>query len=131
MSAIRADNFGNRAGTSSITADAMLQGTAKAWWNFNSTGAVAMRDSFNIASLTDNGVGAVQVNFTAAMSNANFRGSQHAASNTPGNSSGTGTIFNQTVSLFYQAQYYVSNFTGAGLTGDYPNVVGDVLGDPA
>lgn len=31
--------------------------TAKAWMNFNGTGTVAIRDSYNCTSLTDNGTG--------------------------------------------------------------------------
>ena len=43
-----------------------------AWVNFNGTGTVAIRDSFNVSSITDIGVGSYDVNFTVAMSNANY-----------------------------------------------------------
>lgn len=129
MSTARFNTLTDAAGGNSMPVADINQGRAKAWWNFNSTGTVATRDSFNVASLTDNGVGAVQVNFTSPMSNANFRGSQNAAPATSGSVSGFGTQFNQTVSLFYQAQYFVSNTGGAGTPSDYPIVVGDVLGD--
>lgn len=49
-----------------------LSGSAKAWVNFNGTGTVAIRDSFNVASITDNGAGDYTVNYTTAMSNANY-----------------------------------------------------------
>ena len=45
---------------------------SKAWVNFNGTGVVAIRDSFNVSSITDNGVGNYTVNFTNAMANANY-----------------------------------------------------------
>jgi hypothetical protein len=45
---------------------------AKAWVNFNGTGTVAIRASFNVTSITDNGTGTYTVNFTTAMSDANF-----------------------------------------------------------
>jgi len=45
---------------------------AKAWVNFDGTGVVAIRDSFNVSSITDNGVGDYTVNFTNAMSNADY-----------------------------------------------------------
>ena len=35
----------------------LQQGLAKAWMNLNSTGTVAIRDSFNISSVTDHLVG--------------------------------------------------------------------------
>lgn len=50
----------------------VIEGLAKAWVNFNGTGTIAARDSFNQASLTDNGTGDYTVNFTASLANANF-----------------------------------------------------------
>lgn len=44
----------------------------RAWVNFNGTGAVAIRASFNVSSITDNGVGDYTVNFSTAMSDANY-----------------------------------------------------------
>jgi hypothetical protein len=44
----------------------------RAWVNFNGTGTVAIRASFNVTSITDNGTGDYTVNFTTAMADANF-----------------------------------------------------------
>ncbi len=44
----------------------------KAWVNFNGTGTVAIRASGNVSSITDNGTGTYTVNFTTAMSDANY-----------------------------------------------------------
>jgi len=44
----------------------------KAWVNFNGLNTIAIRDSFNVSSLTDNGNGDYTVTFTNAMSNANY-----------------------------------------------------------
>jgi hypothetical protein len=44
-----------------------MSGAAKAWVNFNGTGTVAIRASFNVTSITDNGTGDYTVNFTMAM----------------------------------------------------------------
>ena len=49
-----------------------LSGVAKAWVNFNGTGTVAIRDSFNVSSITDNGTGDYTVTFTNAMSDTNY-----------------------------------------------------------
>lgn len=49
-----------------------MTGIAKAWVNFNGTGTVAIRDSFNVSSITDNGTGDYTVNFTTAMPNSNY-----------------------------------------------------------
>jgi len=45
---------------------------AKAWVNFNGTGTVAIRASFNVTSITDNGTGDYTVNFTNALTDANY-----------------------------------------------------------
>jgi hypothetical protein len=44
----------------------------KAWVNFNGTGTVAIRASFNVTSITDNGTGDYTVNFTTAMADVNY-----------------------------------------------------------
>jgi hypothetical protein len=44
----------------------------RAWVNFNGTGTVAIRASGNVSSITDNGLGDYTVNFTNAMTDANY-----------------------------------------------------------
>ena len=44
----------------------------RAWVNFNGTGTVAIRASFNVSSITDNGVGLYTINFSTAMPDANY-----------------------------------------------------------
>jgi hypothetical protein len=55
-------------------------GLAKAWVNFNGTSTVAIRASYNVSSITDNGTGDYTVNFATAMVDANY-----ALSGTTGN----------------------------------------------
>ena len=43
-----------------------------AWVNFNGTGTVAIRDSYNVSSITDNGTGHYTINFATPMANANY-----------------------------------------------------------
>lgn len=45
---------------------------ALAWVNFNGTGTVAIRSSYNVSSITDNGTGDYTVNFTTATTDANY-----------------------------------------------------------
>ena len=45
---------------------------ARAWVNFNGTGTVAINAQFNVSSITDNGTGDYTVNFSNAMSDANY-----------------------------------------------------------
>ncbi len=58
----------------SITHDVFMDDTqtCKAWVNFNGTGVVAIRDDFNVSSITDNGVGDYTVNFTNALNDVNY-----------------------------------------------------------
>ena len=44
----------------------------KAWVNFNGTGTVAIRDSYNVSSITDHDVGYYSVNFSNSMPDVNY-----------------------------------------------------------
>ena len=57
-----------------ITSDGrgLSQFTAKAWANFNGEGTVALRDSHNVSSLTDNGTGDYSINFSNNMANTSY-----------------------------------------------------------
>ena len=44
----------------------------RAWVNFNGTGTVAIRDSGNVSSITDNGTGNYTINFATAMPDVNY-----------------------------------------------------------
>ena len=46
----------------------------RAWVNFNGTGTVAIRESGNVSSITDNGLGDYTVNFTTAMPDSSYSG---------------------------------------------------------
>lgn len=45
---------------------------AKAWVNFNGTGTLSIRDSYNVTSVTDDGSGAFTINFANALANINY-----------------------------------------------------------
>lgn len=72
MSTLKATTLSNLAGSKTVPTDTVVDGSAKAWVNFNGTGTVAIRRSFNVSSITDNGTGDYTVNFTAAMADANY-----------------------------------------------------------
>jgi hypothetical protein len=64
MSTIKVDTIQDTSGNEMFT--------AKAWVNFNGTGTVAIRDSGNVSSITDDGTGIYTVNFTNSMTSADF-----------------------------------------------------------
>jgi len=68
MSVIRVDNFGPSAGGTTYSA----RGIAKAWVDFDGAGTATIRDSNNIASLTDQGTGQYQFAFSNNMSTQYF-----------------------------------------------------------
>jgi hypothetical protein len=72
MSTAKFDTLSNLAGSLTVPVATVAQGSAKAWVNFNGTGTVAIRASFNVSSITDNGTGDYTVNFTTAMPDANY-----------------------------------------------------------
>ena len=80
-------------GTNSTSATNAIQGSAKAWVNFNGTGTVAIRSAFNVSSITDNGTGLYTVNFTTAMPDTNYCG---LASNIGDNISADGVLIGGT-----------------------------------
>tara|TARA_R100000654_G_C2684559_1_gene127760 strand:+ start:1990 stop:3063 length:1074 start_codon:yes stop_codon:yes gene_type:complete len=59
-------------GNNSSTAEELNQGRAKAWVNFNGTGTIAIRDSFNVSSITDVSQGTTTITMASAMSNTNY-----------------------------------------------------------
>jgi len=70
MSELRADTITGSDGTSPVTLT--KQHAAKAWANLNGTSTIALRDSFNVSSATDNGTGNYTINLTNATSDANY-----------------------------------------------------------
>ena len=61
MSEIRVTTISDTAGTGPVTLT--KQNAAKCWVNFNGTGTIAIRSSFAISSIADNGTGDYTVTF--------------------------------------------------------------------
>ena len=116
MSEIRATTISNAAGTGPITMTG--QYAAKAWVNFNGTGTVAIRQSGNVSSITDNTTGDYTVNFTTAMTDASytmagsFEGLTSPGSLFPYSSGGTGSA----VTLVTTTQYRLKTEAGYDAT---------------
>lgn len=70
MSTLRTNNLTN--GTDSVTITQCSKGTSKAWVVFNGVGTVAVLNSYNISSITDDAVGRYTLNFTKPMKNLNY-----------------------------------------------------------
>lgn len=69
MSTLKVNNIKDASGG---TSNLSIDGAAKAWVNFNGTGTVAIRDSFNVSSITDDNTGRYTINFTNAFADTNY-----------------------------------------------------------
>ena len=65
MSTLNVSNISD--GTDTVETGYVVNGSAKAWVNFQGTGTIAVRVSENISSLNDNGTGQYAINLTSAM----------------------------------------------------------------
>ena len=72
MSTIKVNNLQTASGGSNSTPEEIQQGRAKAWVNFNGAGTVAIRNDYNVSSITDSGTGAYKVNISNALANTNY-----------------------------------------------------------
>ena len=112
MSTIKVDTYLTRGGASEIAIDKLKgassagsmtvvgeggstttnlqQGLCKAWSHF--TGGYSAADSFNITSLTDNGTGQPEFNFTNNMGNATYSAAGHSYNIMIGGHDATGDL---------------------------------------
>ena len=72
MSKLKVTTIANATDTESVNVTNVVNGSAKAWVNFNGEGTLAIRASFNVASVTDLGTGYYRINFTNAMEDDNY-----------------------------------------------------------
>ena len=93
----------------------------RAWVNFNGTGTVAIRESKNVSSITDDAVGKYTVNFTTAMVDANYA---VTASGGRGNATETLMIGNKGTTAPTASSVSLSSqiYTGAWVDVAYGNI---------
>ena len=71
-SELRVDTLKDSSGSNSVGMAYVSGGSAKQWTNFDGSGTVSTRDSFNQSSLTDNAVGNYTIAITNSLDNANY-----------------------------------------------------------
>ena len=97
---------------------------AKAWCNWNGTGTIAIRDSFNVSSLSDTGTGQYTVNFSNALSNANY-------SVAWGGDGGTGSLSDGCQIFTLTTSSFKSHWGSGGSQFDFTDCYFSVFGDGA
>ncbi len=113
MSTLRLTTLSNQGGTASVPSDTVINGTAKAWVNFNGTGTVAIRQSFNVSSITDVGTGYYTINFTNPLPDANYA---------LAHSAGSGTTFGS----HYESCAFPQNNSSAWVYGQWQGTAYDL-----
>jgi hypothetical protein len=119
MSLIKANDIQNASGGIPTVKGQQLIPTA--WVNFNGTGTVAIRDSENVSSITDNQAGSYTINFAVAMANANYAATL----------SGDETTYNKSIGSLTTTGFrgYIRN--DAGSWADTAYVTAIILGGQA
>tara|TARA_Y100001937_G_scaffold39546_1_gene56186 strand:+ start:560 stop:1000 length:441 start_codon:yes stop_codon:yes gene_type:complete len=102
----------------------LQQGLLKVWIAINQDGTMATLDSFNTASITDDGTGKSDINFTTNMSSANYFNSVSA-----GNSNNRNAMFFSPSTT--QQQIEVHGISTNSSDADATYVCGGVAGDLA
>jgi hypothetical protein len=114
MGAFKVTTIQDTAGANSSTTAQIYSGIVRAWVNFNGTGTVAIRASYNVTSITDNGGnGNYTINWTSgALPNSNY-----AVSGLP--SGGTDRMITiQTLTNYTTSVCQIQIRGGAGGTAD-------------
>ena len=106
---------------------------AAVWVNFNGTGTIAIRDSINVTSLTDNGTANHHVNLTNNMASEAY----HVSNSTAGNGADVWGFANTTTAGSYEANRihvilrYVQNNAAATAAADRATMTTSAHGDLA
>ena len=125
MSTIKVTNIQDTSGGNQSTSEQIAQGRSKAWVNFDGTGTVAIRNDFNVSSITDNGTGLYTVNFTTAMVNANYAVVPGGTRELPENS----RCFPANIDQIGTSSFDLSTHNDGSTSVDWEHVTSAVFGD--
>ena len=117
----------------SLDTSYVVNGSAKAWVNFDGTGTIAARDSLAVSGLVDNGTGDYTISYTSSLANGNYSlngntillGQRMGVIYANSSSQITATGSSRIRSL------YTNNFTGGGQSDDQSFVSVQIMGDLA
>jgi hypothetical protein len=117
-------------GEGNSTTTNLQQGLVKVWFNYNGSGTIAYRDSFNCASLTDNATGDHSVNFTSSMTSDDYSSAGIVGN---GNNADTANSQMRRGTSATGSIRLTINYASGGETGlfDYSEITGNINGDLA
>ena len=90
----------------------------KAWVNFNGSGTVAIRESGNVSSITDNGAGNYTMNFSTSMPDVNY-----AVAGSCNEPNGSQRVFHVTGYQTSDIRIYTLDQNSGKQDADYVNAV--------
>jgi hypothetical protein len=122
MSTLKADTIQS---TSGGAATLTKQSAAKAWANLNGS-TFGLRDSFNVASATDNGTGHHTISFSSDMSSANYSVSGGGKQTDNTSASGTDVNFASLATSSYRSITNDAGFSLADCVLNFSSVHGDL-----
>ena len=108
----------------SLDTQYVVNGSAKAWVNFDGTGTIAARDSLNLSGLTDVGTGRYTITVSSAFGNANYMAAGMSQDTSNGDFVGIDSATAPTTTAF---TFY--NFTSASGVADTARVFVAFHGD--
>ena len=111
MSEIRATTISDAAGTGPISLTG--QSAAKAWVHFDGSGTVSVRDSLNVSSITDDGTGQYDINFSTNFANTNYTSLLGNFNNSSNNNFGTTLGYG---AVYTVSQVAIAHFENGALT---------------
>ena len=114
MSTIKVDTLLAADGTTTtaVSIPALDTRFCTAWVNFDGTGTVAIRDSYNVASITDIGAGDYTANFAVAMADVNYSATCSAGRAAAGSGNNTGASIDNTGYLTTACEFFTTNNAG-------------------
>ena len=126
-SELRVNTLKDASGNNSIATSFVAGGSAKSWINFNGTGTIAIRDSLNVGSITDDGTGTTDINFTSSMNNDDYSVTCGNGRSATGN---TSAGFQPPTNLATNT-FILTTLNGSGTVTDYEQPMAQITGDLA
>ena len=123
-SILRVNTLTDASSNNSVTLETVSQGSLKSWLAVNQDGTMAILDSFNIASISDDGTGKTDATYTSNMSSANYSNSV-----TAGNSNNKRAHFFSPSTTQQQIEVHAVSANSTDTDATY--VCGSVAGDLA
>ena len=115
----------------SLDTSYVVNGSAKAWANIDGTGTIALRDSLNVSSITDDGTGAYDTSFSNSFSTTSYCAIGNGKENSSGaRNSDVDRLFHPARTAFTTSvcEWLGQNLAGgdADLDEAFPMVLGDL-----